>query len=86
MIVDNFFIDKEDTILLIVDIQEKLAAATEAAKNAKVVSNYTFSGPNQTPSETWATGVRTPYGMAFSPSGELWEVEHGPRAGHRFAS
>src|SRR6202171_3532250 len=54
---------------------------TEAAKTAKVVSNYTFPGPNLTPAETWTTGHRTPYGMAFSPTGELWEVEHGPRGG-----
>jgi glucose/arabinose dehydrogenase len=54
---------------------------TEVAKEAKVVSTYTFPNGNLTPSETWATGVRTPYGMAFSPSGELWEVEHGPRGG-----
>jgi aldose sugar dehydrogenase len=54
---------------------------TEAAKTAKVVSTYTFTGPNLTPAETWASGVRTPYGMAFSPNGELWEVEHGPRGG-----
>ncbi len=54
---------------------------TEAAKDAKVVSSYTFPGPNLTPAETWASGVRTPYGLAFSPSGELWEVEHGPRGG-----
>jgi aldose sugar dehydrogenase len=54
---------------------------TEAAKTAKVVSTYTFPGPNMTPAETWATGVRTPYGLAFSPAGELWEVEHGPRGG-----
>ena len=54
---------------------------TEAAKNAKVVSTYTFPGPNMTPAETWASGVRTPYGLAFSPTGELWEVEHGPRGG-----
>jgi len=54
---------------------------TEAAKTARVISTYTFSGPNLTPSETWASGVRTPYGMAFSPNGELWEVEHGPRGG-----
>ena len=54
---------------------------TETAKNAKVVSTYTFTGPNLTPAETWASGVRTPYGLAFSPSGELWEVEHGPRGG-----
>src|SRR5579884_1438471 len=44
---------------------------TEAAKTAKVVSTYTFPGPNLTPAETWASGVRTPYGLAFSPTGEL---------------
>jgi glucose/arabinose dehydrogenase len=54
---------------------------TEAAKTAKLVSTYTFPGPNLTPAETWASGVRTPYGLAFSPTGELWEVEHGPRGG-----
>jgi glucose/arabinose dehydrogenase len=56
-------------------------ADTEAAKTAKVVSTYTYATPNMTPAETWATGVRTPYGLAFSPNGELWEVEHGPRGG-----
>jgi len=54
---------------------------TEAAKTAKIVSTYTFSGPNLTPSETWASGVRAPYGLALSPTGELWEVEHGPGGG-----
>lgn len=54
---------------------------TEAAKTAKVISTYTFPGPNTTLAETWASGVRTPYGLAFSPAGELWEVEHGPRGG-----
>jgi aldose sugar dehydrogenase len=57
------------------------ARNTEAAKTAPVVSTYTFTSPNLTPAETWASGFRTPYGMAFSPSGELWEVEHGPRGG-----
>jgi glucose/arabinose dehydrogenase len=42
---------------------------------------YTFPDGNHTPAETWASGVRTPYGLAFSPTGELWEVEHGPRGG-----
>ena len=56
-------------------------ADTEAAKTAKVVSTYTYSGPNMTPAETWSSGHRTPYGLAFSPTGELWEIEHGPRGG-----
>ncbi len=54
---------------------------TETAKTAKVISTYTFPGPNLTPAETWTMGHRTPYGLAFSPTGELWEVEHGPRGG-----
>ncbi len=56
-------------------------ADTEAAKTAPVVRTYTFPGPNLTPTETWATGVRTPYGLAFAPDGRLWELEHGPRGG-----
>jgi aldose sugar dehydrogenase len=54
---------------------------TEAAKTAPVISSYTSPSPNLTPAETWASGVRAPYGLAFSPTGELWEVEHGPRGG-----
>jgi aldose sugar dehydrogenase len=54
---------------------------TEAAKTAPVVRTYTFPGPNLTPSETWSSGVRTPYGLAFAPDGRLWELEHGPRGG-----
>ena len=54
---------------------------TEAAKTAPVVRTYTFPGPNLTPAETWTTGHRTPYGLAFAPDGRLWEVEHGPRGG-----
>jgi len=56
-------------------------ADTEVAKTAKTVSTYTYQGANATPAETWTMGHRTPYGLAFSPTGELWEVEHGPRGG-----
>lgn len=54
---------------------------TEKAKTAPVVSTYTIPGPNLAQAETWATGFRTPYGLAFGPDGRLWEVEHGPRGG-----
>jgi glucose/arabinose dehydrogenase len=57
------------------------ATDTEAAKTAKVVSTYTFPSPNLTPAETWSTGHRTPYGLAFGPDGRLWELEHGPKGG-----
>jgi glucose/arabinose dehydrogenase len=54
---------------------------TEKAKTAPVIRTYTFPGPNLTPAETWASGLRTPYGLAFGPDGRLWELEHGPRGG-----
>ena len=54
---------------------------TEVAKTAPVITTYTFPGPNLTPAETWVTGLRTPYGLAFGPDGRLWELEHGPRGG-----
>ncbi len=56
-------------------------ADTESAKTAPVVSTYSFPGPNLTPAETWTTGHRTPYGLAFAPDGRLWELEHGPYGG-----
>jgi glucose/arabinose dehydrogenase len=54
---------------------------TEVAKTAPVLSTYTFPGTNLSPAETWTSGHRTPYGLAFAPDGRLWEVEHGPRGG-----
>jgi glucose/arabinose dehydrogenase len=54
---------------------------TEMAKTAPVVSTYAFPGPNLAPAETWTTGHRTPYGLAFAPDGRLWELEHGPKGG-----
>ena len=54
---------------------------TETAKTAPVIRTYTFPGPNLTPAETWSSGHRTPYGLAFAPDGKLWEAEMGPRGG-----
>lgn len=54
---------------------------TELAKTAPVVTIYTLPGTNRALAETWSTGHRTPYGLAFAPDGKLWELEHGPRGG-----
>ena len=56
----------------------------EQERYNKQTHTYTFPNGNQTPAETWASGVRTPYGLAFSPTGELWEVEQGPQGGDHF--
>jgi glucose/arabinose dehydrogenase len=54
---------------------------TEVAKTAPVLSSYRFPAPHTAPAETWSSGHRTPYGLAFGPDGRLWELEHGPRGG-----
>jgi glucose/arabinose dehydrogenase len=53
---------------------------TEAAKGA-AGRQFRWPGPNLTPAETWSTGHRNPYGLAFDADGRLWETEMGPRGG-----
>ena len=56
---------------------------TEVAKTAPVIRTFAYpaAAPNQTIAETWTSGHRTPYGLAFAPNGQLWEIEHGPKGG-----
>ena len=53
---------------------------SEAAKNASG-RQFRWPGANLTPAETWTTGHRNPYGLAFDAQGRLWETEMGPRGG-----
>src|SRR4051812_39472945 len=53
---------------------------TEAAKSARG-REVQWPGPNLTPAETWSSGHRNPYGLAFDAQGRLWETEMGPRGG-----
>lgn len=53
---------------------------TEQAKSAPGRS-VRWPGPNRTPAETWTSGHRNPYGLAFDDQGRLWETEMGPRGG-----
>jgi len=43
-----------------------------------------FAGKAGALPEIWAYGIRSPEGLAFSPNGDLYEVEHGPRGGDEF--
>ena len=55
-------------------------ADTAAAASAPV-RRVPARTPNTTPAETWSTGHRNPYGLAFDGGGRLWEVEMGPKGG-----
>lgn len=53
---------------------------TESAKKVDG-QKFRWPGPNLTPAETWSSGHRNPYGLAFDAEGRLWETEMGPRGG-----
>ncbi|MDB5693020.1 MAG: dehydrogenase [Alphaproteobacteria bacterium] len=53
---------------------------TEAARTA-TGRRVTLAGANPAPAETWSSGHRNPYGLAFGPDGKLWETEMGPKGG-----
>lgn len=53
---------------------------TEEAKS-QAGRKFNWPGPNLTPAQTWSSGHRNPYGLAFAPDGRLWETEMGPSGG-----
>ncbi|WP_235519510.1 PQQ-dependent sugar dehydrogenase [Sphingomonas sp. Leaf22] len=64
------------TTIGIIDPPENTGAAAKAA-----VRKAQMPAPNLTPAETWSTGHRNPYGLAFDAQGRLWETEMGPQGG-----
>jgi glucose/arabinose dehydrogenase len=74
---DNPFVGKTGAATVAVtDPPEDTVAAKTAPSR-----HFTWPGPNLTLAETWTSGHRNPYGLAFTPDGRLWEHEMGPRGG-----
>ena len=48
---------------------------------AQPVRKVKVPAPNLVPSQTWTTGHRNQYGLAFDAAGKLWETEMGPMGG-----
>ncbi|NNF38238.1 MAG: PQQ-dependent sugar dehydrogenase [Gemmatimonadetes bacterium] len=50
--------------------------------DGRVPADNPFVGRADVRPEIWATGIRSPQGLAFRPgTDQLWETEHGPRGG-----
>ena len=50
-------------------------------KDGKPAPGNPFTGQEGALPEIWTIGGRSQEGLAFDSSGQLWEVEHGPRGG-----
>lgn len=64
------------TSIGLIDPSENSGSAAKAP-----VRTVKIPAPNLTPAETWSTGHRNPYGLAFDAEGRLWETEMGPQGG-----
>ncbi|MBN7811863.1 PQQ-dependent sugar dehydrogenase [Algoriphagus sp. H41] len=67
------------------DVQEMNAALGKIIRitpEGKAAKGNPFENAENTLPEIWSLGHRNPQGLAFNPATqELWESEHGPRAG-----
>ena len=61
---------------MMINPPENTGAAQSATGRA-----FHWPGTNRTLAETWSTGHRNPYGLAFDADGRLWESENGPMGG-----
>jgi glucose/arabinose dehydrogenase len=60
------------------------AAVFDPPKNSAAAAgapSHPGAADAMAPAETWSTGHRNPYGLAFGPGGRLWEHEMGPKGG-----
>jgi len=70
-------------------MQPKSAQDPQQARGKVLRLNLDGSTPSDNPmaegkdvpAQTWTTGHRNPYGLAFAPDGKLWLHEMGPRGG-----
>ncbi|MES2828128.1 MAG: PQQ-dependent sugar dehydrogenase [Bacteroidota bacterium] len=64
------------------DLSSTLGKIIHITKDGKPVSDNPFIGKADAKPETYALGFRNPDGLALDPAtGNLWEVEFGPRGG-----
>lgn len=49
--------------------------------DGRVPADNPFANDASADRTIWSYGHRNPQGLAFSPAGELYDVEHGPRGG-----
>jgi len=64
------------------NLANHLGKLIRIAPDGSVPADNPFVGRADARPEIWSTGHRNPQGLAINPtSGELWEIEHGPRGG-----
>lgn len=63
------------------DLQQTLGKIVRLNHDGSVPADNPFADEGGTAAEVWSLGHRNPLGLRFDASGQLWNVEMGPRGG-----
>lgn len=63
------------------DPSNTLGSVIRLTDEGDIPDDNPFVGQAGFAPEIWSYGHRNPLGLAFSPDGRLWELEHGPKGG-----
>lgn len=63
------------------DMASSLGKVLRLNDDGSLPPDNPFAGENPVTSQIWSLGHRNPLGIAFDPSGRLWEAEMGPAGG-----
>ncbi|WP_222565356.1 PQQ-dependent sugar dehydrogenase [Novilysobacter antarcticus] len=63
------------------DMASNLGKVLRLNDDGTIPADNPFSGEGKVASQVWSLGHRNPLGLAFNASGELWEIEMGPKGG-----
>jgi glucose/arabinose dehydrogenase len=63
------------------DLDQALGKILRLTLDGKPAPGNPMASAGGVKAATWSSGHRNPYGLAFTPDGQLWEAEMGPQGG-----
>ena len=63
------------------DMQSSMGKVLRLEEDGSVPADNPFAGQGEVAAQVWSLGHRNPLGLAFDASGQLWDIEMGPKGG-----
>jgi len=63
------------------DMASNLGKVLRLNEDGSVPADNPFAGQGEVAAQVWSLGHRNPLGLAFDGSGQLWDIEMGPKGG-----
>lgn len=63
------------------DMQSNMGKVLRLEEDGSAPADNPFAGQGEVAAQVWSLGHRNPLGLAFDASGQLWDIEMGPKGG-----